>query len=195
MNRLSSARWVWCGSAVVLAGLVLTGCGSGSQESAAGAPASAAATPPAPAAGPGEVLVPVPTAESNRAFLRVSLDKAQFRPADPNNDLGVQVAVLEGDPSKPGFYLVVNRFPPGVMSRPHFHRDERHGLVIKGTWYTGEGEAFTPVPLRAGDYIRHPAGAFHFDGALEEEVVVAISGYGPSSSTVFDGGARFGRVR
>ena len=93
---------------------------------------------------------------------------------------------------------MLNRFPPGVMSRPHFHRDERHGLVIKGTWYTGDGEAFTPektIPLKAGDYMRHPAGAFHYDGALDEEVLVAISGYGPSSTTVFDGGARFGKAR
>jgi hypothetical protein len=36
---------------------------------------------------------------------------------------------------------------------------------------------------------------FHYDGALEEETVVAISGYGPSSTTVFDGSARFGRSR
>jgi hypothetical protein len=42
--------------------------------------------------------------------------------------------------------------------------------------------------------MRHPAGRYHYDGALDEEVLVAISGYGPSSTTVFDGGARFGRA-
>ena len=181
-----------------LASLLVMGCGSGSQESAPGAAAPAVATPPPSAAGPGEELVPVPTAESNREILRVNLDTVEFRPADPSNDLGVQTAIIEGDPAKPGYYLVVNRFPPGVMSRPHFHRDERHVLVIKGLWYTGEGEAFTPektVPLKAGDYMRHAAGRFHYDGALDEETVVAISGYGPSSTTVFDGGARFGRSK
>ena len=181
-----------CGS------VLLIGCGPGQQSAAPEAPPPAPGSPPAIVAGPGEQLVPVPTAESNREIMRVNLDKVEFRPADPSNDLGVQTAIIEGDPAKPGYYLVVNRFPPGVMSRPHFHRDERHVLVIKGLWYTGEGEAFTPdktVPLKAGDYMRHAAGRFHYDGALEEEAVVAISGYGPSSTTVFDGGARFGRSK
>jgi hypothetical protein len=43
--------------------------------------------------------------------------------------------------------------------------------------------------------MRHAAGRFHYDGALEEEAVVAISGYGPSSTTVFDGGTRFAKSR
>ena len=51
------------------------------------------------------------------------------------NTLGVQTAILEGDPSKPGFYLTINRFPPGVMSRPHYHPDERNITVIRGTAY------------------------------------------------------------
>jgi len=194
----SRRRWIATVFAWVLAAAIMAGCTSGGEQGGDAESARAATAPAAEVAGPGEQLVPVPTAESNRQILRVNLDKLEFRPADPDNDVGVQSAVVEGDPTKPGYYLVVNRFPPGVMSRPHFHRDERHGLVIKGTWYTGEGEAFTPdntVPLRPGDYMRHPAGAYHFDGALDEEVLVAISGYGPSSTTVFDGGARFGRVR
>lgn len=198
MKALRSMRSGWCVSALVLTGLAAVGCGSGGQESAPAAPVPAAAAPAGATAGPGETLVPVPTAEAKRELMRVNLDKAEFRPADPSNDLGVQTAILEGDPAKPGYYLVVNRFPAGVMSRPHFHQDERHGLVIKGTWYTGDGEAFTPektIPLKAGDYMRHPAGVFHYDGALEEEVLVAISGYGPSSTTVVDGGVRFGQAR
>jgi quercetin dioxygenase-like cupin family protein len=155
------------------------------------------ATPPAaatPAAGNRQ-------AESGRfpqrPFLRQNLDKLTWT-ATEGNKLGVQTAVLDGDPSKPGFYLIINRFPPGVMSRPHTHPDERHVLVVKGTWYTGEGANWTPdktVGLKAGDYMRHPAGGVHWDGALDEEVLVAISGYGPTSANVVDGGELFGRSR
>ena len=63
---------------------------------------------------------------------------------------------------------------------------------------TGEGDAFTPektVPLKPGDYMRHPAGGHHYDGGLDEEAVVAISGYGPTSATVIDGGELFGKSR
>ena len=84
------------------------------------------------------------------------------------------------------------------MSRPHYHPDERHAIVLRGTWYTDEGDVFRPqqaIPMKVGDYMRHPAGGHHYDGALDEEVIVAISGMGPSGSTVLDGGARFGKSR
>jgi hypothetical protein len=133
----------------------------------------------------------------DREFIRLRLDQFQWR-ATEGNKLGVQTAVLEGDPSKPGFYLTINRFPPGVMSRPHYHPDERNIMVIKGTWYTDEGMEFRPdkaIPMKPGEYMRHPAGGAHYDGALDEEVWVAISGYGPTSATVLDGGELFGKSR
>src|SRR6186997_3254172 len=110
----------------------------------------------------------------SREFIRMNIDKFKWN-ATEGNKLGVQTAVLEGDPSKPGFYLIINRFPPGVMSRPHTHPDERHVLVVKGTWYTGEGPEWAPtktVGLKPGDYMRHPAAGVHWDGALDEEVLV-----------------------
>ena len=133
----------------------------------------------------------------NREFIRLNLDKLKWN-ATENNKLGVQTAVLEGDPSKPGFYLTINRFPPGVMSRPHTHPDERHCVVLKGTWYTGEGKDWTPektVGLKPGEYMRHPSGGLHYDGALDEEVLVLISGYGPTRADVLDHGDLFGRSR
>jgi hypothetical protein len=38
-----------------------------------------------------------------RPFIRVNLDKVTWRPTE-NNTLGVQTAILEGDPSKPGYF-------------------------------------------------------------------------------------------
>ncbi len=133
----------------------------------------------------------------SRDFIRLNIDKFKWT-ATENNKLGVQTAVLEGDPSKPGFYLTINRFPPGVMSRPHTHPDERHCVVIKGTWYTGEGtktwEAAKEIGLKPGEYMRHPSGGLHYDGAHDEEVWVLISGYGPTRADVLDHGELFGRI-
>src|SRR6185503_10384187 len=75
----------------------------------------------------------------DREFLRKQIDGFRWR-ATEGNKLGVETVVLEGDPSKPGYYLTINHFPPGVMSRPHFHGEERYCLVLRGTWYTGEGK-------------------------------------------------------
>jgi len=120
------------------------------------------------------------------------------RRATEGNKLGVETAVVEGDPSKPGYYLTVNHFPAGVMSHPHYHPDERYIIVLRGTWHTDEGEVFRPketVPLKPGDFMRHPKGGPHYDGALDEDTWVAISGYGPTKATVIDGGELFGRSR
>jgi hypothetical protein len=43
-------------------------------------------------------------------------------------------AVLFGDPSKPGPYVVRIKGLPGNMSRPHFHPNDRFFVVLSGTW-------------------------------------------------------------
>lgn len=100
---------------------------------------------------------------------------------------GLQTAIVEGDPSKPGVYVVRVRFPPGVMTRPHRHPEDRLATVISGTWYTGTGTAFEPrrtVSLGPGSFMKHPANAYHYDGAKTESVIVQIVGVGPSD-TIF----------
>ena len=151
---------------------------------------------PAPAA-TAPAAVTLPTGFPERPFVRVQFDKLTWRPTE-GNTLGVETAVVEGDPSKPGYYLTINHFPAGVMSRPHYHPDERYVIVLRGTWYTDEGEVFRPnqaVPLKTGDFMRHPKGGPHYDGGLDEDTWIAISGYGPTKATVIDGGALFGRSR
>ena len=91
-----------------------------------------------------------------------------------------------GDPAKPGMYVYRNRFAPGQTSRPHFHDQDRYVTVIKGTWWTGEGDVFQPdkmVPIKTGGFMFHPAGFHHYDGAKDEEVIVQIMGMGPVQTT------------
>jgi quercetin dioxygenase-like cupin family protein len=96
----------------------------------------------------------------------------------------VQVTVF-GDPAKPGLYAIRRRFKPGEMSRPHYHDKDRLVTVIKGTWYTGEGDVYDPAkttPIKTGGFMLHPAGLHHFDGAKDQEVIVQIIGMGPVST-------------
>ena len=95
-------------------------------------------------------------------------------------------AVLFGDPSKPGPYVVRLKWLPGNMSRPHFHPNDRFFVVISGTWWMGTGEKFDPdatVPAPAGSYVIHYAGKVHYDGAKDEETVIQVWGMGPATST------------
>ena len=182
---------------VSLGMLLLSACGGGEPAST---PAAAENAPPAAAATADDDAprtVTLPTRYPDRPFVRVEFDKLQWRPTE-GNTLGVETAVVEGDPSKPGYYLTINHFPAGVMSRPHYHPDERYIIVLRGTWYTDEGQEFRPnqtLPLKPGDFMRHPAGGPHYDGALDEDTWVAISGYGPTHATVVDGGELFGKSR
>jgi quercetin dioxygenase-like cupin family protein len=99
---------------------------------------------------------------------------------------GPQQAVIFGDPSKPGVYVLRVKFPPGFHSWPHFHSQDRHAVVIKGTWWNGQGEKLdfnAARPVEAGSYVFHPAGKVHWDGAGEEETIIQITGIGPVETT------------
>jgi hypothetical protein len=94
-------------------------------------------------------------------------------------------AILFGDPSKPGPYVVRLKWLPGNMSRPHFHPNDRFFTVISGTWWVGTGEKFDPestVPVPAGSYVVHYGQKIHYDGAKGEECVIQVWGVGPATS-------------
>lgn len=95
-------------------------------------------------------------------------------------------AVLAGDPSKPGLYVVMNKWLPGNMSRPHWHPNDRFITVLKGTWWVGTGDKFDPdatVPMPAGSFVTHYGKEVHYDGAKEGEAWLLIVGEGPATST------------
>jgi len=122
------------------------------------------------------------SAPSDRDFLVVSPEKIVWKDAGR----GVKIAVIYGDPSKPGHYVIRAHFPPGVMSSPHFHGEDRHVTVIQGTWHAGKDDSWDPQAteaLKAGTYMYHPAGGVHYDGGGEEGAIVQIIGMGPSKTT------------
>jgi len=91
-------------------------------------------------------------------------------------------ALLFGDPSKPGPYVMRVKWLPGNMSRPHTHSTDRFFVVISGTWWVGSGTKFDPdstVPVKPGSYVIHHAGQAHYDGAKGEETVIQVWGEGP----------------
>lgn len=99
---------------------------------------------------------------------------------------GNQQAVLVGDPAKPGLYVVMLRWLPGNMSRPHFHPNDRFITVLSGTWWMGSGARFDPdstVPVPTGTFVTHFGGQVHYDGAKDEPAVLLIFGDGPGTST------------
>ena len=104
--------------------------------------------------------------------------------------VGPEQAVLFGDPSKPGVYVIRVHFPPGFHSNPHFHSQDRHATVIKGVWWNGTGDKLDfkqARPIKAGSYVLHPAGGVHWDGAGDEDTIIQIIGVGPVETTAVAG--------
>ena len=108
-------------------------------------------------------------------------------PWGPVNAAGAQTAVVVGDPAKPGFYMVYNKWTKGNhFSRPHFHPNDRYIVVLQGTWWVGSGPKFDPAnttAMPAGSFITHFAKQVHWDGAKDEDTVLLIMGEGPATST------------
>ena len=124
-------------------------------------------------------------AELNPAALLYQLPD-QIRWSAPSA-AGSQNAVLVGDPSKPGLYLVRNKWLKGNhFSRPHFHPNDRFITVLSGTWRMGSGTNFDPdnsMPLPAGTFVTHFGKEVHWDGAKDEDASLLIFGEGPGTST------------
>lgn len=124
-------------------------------------------------------------------------DEKGFVILQPGEEVWQEIAGLEGvsymkvygEPSQPGIYVVRIRFAPWTMTKPHFHGEDRLVVIVKGTWYAGTDTQFDPeaaTPIRQGGYMLHPSGGVHFDGAKAQEVVLQITGVGPSSTTFLE---------
>lgn len=99
---------------------------------------------------------------------------------------GAETATLVGDPSKPGLYVVLQKWLPHNNSRPHFHPNDRYITVLSGTWWVNTGAKYDPdgmKPVHAGAFVTHYAKEIHYDGAKDEECILEIVGMGPASAT------------
>jgi hypothetical protein len=96
---------------------------------------------------------------------------------------GAKLAVLEGDPSKEGPFVMRLRLPDGYRLAPHTHPKPKRVTVIAGTFYIGTGEKFDPKmaqPMPTGSYGTWPAGMKHFVWT-EGVTVIQLHGFGPWS--------------
>jgi quercetin dioxygenase-like cupin family protein len=93
-----------------------------------------------------------------------------------------RLAVVVGEPSAPGPYVIRVKVPRGVKLMPHRHPEDRVYTVISGVFYIGLGEQFDANQLRAfppGSVIVLPGNTFHFHWARSGEYVSQVTGIGP----------------
>lgn len=94
---------------------------------------------------------------------------------------GAKMAVLEGDPTKEGPFVVRFQFPDGYHVPPHTHPKTERVTVISGALYLATGEALdrgSTKKLPAGSFGYWPAGMKHTAWS-EGETVIQLHGVGP----------------
>jgi quercetin dioxygenase-like cupin family protein len=106
-------------------------------------------------------------------------------PVGPTN---LQSAVLFGDPSKPGVYVIRIKYAAGAKVMPHWHPDAvRTATVLSRTYYFAVGEQWDESKMRpypVGTFVSEPATTPHYAWAKDGEVVVQFMGLGPTGITM-----------
>jgi hypothetical protein len=94
---------------------------------------------------------------------------------------GAKMAVLEGDPSKDGFFTIRLLMPDGYRVAPHWHPKTERLTIISGTVNLGTGDRFDTTAakaLPAGTYSSMPPKMTHF-AWMTSETVLQLSSIGP----------------
>lgn len=106
-------------------------------------------------------------------------------PAPPVFRPGAQGAVITGDPSQPGPYVVRMKAPAGYTIMPHWHPTNENVTVLSGTVAMGMGDTVdtkTAKVLTPGSFMLVPAESHHFMVA-RTEAIIQVHGVGPFSIT------------
>jgi quercetin dioxygenase-like cupin family protein len=93
-----------------------------------------------------------------------------------------RLAVLVGDPQKPGPYVIRVRLPMGTQMMPHKHPEDRVYTVLSGIFYIGLGDEFDEQKLIAfapGSLVVLPGGQPHFHCAKSGEYITQVTAIGP----------------
>lgn len=127
---------------------------------------------------------------TNEGQIFISPEDIKWVAAPPSMPRGAKIAVLQGDPGKPGPFVMRLMVPPGYKIAPHWHTQDESLTVISGTLYFGAGDkietskAHTVTP-----------GSFHFLSGKDHhylvaksEAVIQINGSGPFDVTYISPG-------
>ncbi len=111
----------------------------------------------------------------------VSAEQVSWTPGPPSLPAGAQAAVLHGDPTKEGLFVMRLKVPAGYSIAPHTHPQPEIVTVVSGAFNVGMGETADKAKaqrLPAGSFFAFDPGMAHY-AHVDEETVVQISSTGP----------------
>jgi hypothetical protein len=109
-------------------------------------------------------------------------DAIKWGPPPPSLPPGSRVAIVVGDPSKPGLpYVLRAKLPDGYKVPPHWHPSYENVTVLRGTLLIGKGEKLdrsATEELPAGSFCHLPKTMRHF-AIAKGETIIQAHGIGP----------------
>ena len=123
-------------------------------------------------------------------FHAIHSEDIQWRPF-PAFPPEARLAILVGDPAKPGPYVIRVKLPAGTRMMPHKHPEDRIYTVLSGVFYIGLGEVFDETKLVAyapGSVVVLPGGQPHFHWAKSGEYITQVTAIGPLGLSYIDPG-------
>lgn len=118
---------------------------------------------------------------SQPAMIMITPTDIAWADVPPALPPGAKIAVLEGDPFKPGPYSLRLKMPANYKIPAHWHTMIERVTVISGTMNAGMGDKLDIAQGKAfpaESFIFIPAKMNHFAWA-DEETIVQINGDGP----------------
>lgn len=112
-------------------------------------------------------------------------DEIQWREGPPSIPPGAKFAVLEGNPTKDGPFVLRLRLPDGYRIAPHTHPKTECVTVISGTFHLGMGDKFDRAKgmrMPAGTFGTWQPGMKHYAWATGE-TIIQLHGVGPWTIT------------
>jgi quercetin dioxygenase-like cupin family protein len=105
----------------------------------------------------------------------------KWGPVPPSLPAGAEAAVLYGDPTQEGMFVLRIKAPKGYRIPPHTHPKPEVITVISGKFNLGMGpkaDRASVESLPAGSFSSMPPGVAHY-GFVDEDSVVQINATGP----------------
>jgi hypothetical protein len=127
------------------------------------------------------LLAALPAGALAMDHIAVQPNALKWGPAPPGLPPGAQVAVVSGDPSGDGPYVIRAKMPSGYKVPPHFHPTAENVTVLSGTFHIAMGDTFDTKKgeaLKTGGFVRAEKDMHHYAWA-SGPTVIQVHGMGP----------------
>jgi len=121
-------------------------------------------------------------------YIAVTLPDIKWNDA-PSIGAGAKAAVIDGDPTLSGSFVMRLKVPPKTTIKVHTHPADENVTVLSGTLYFAAGDKFDTKAAKAfgaGSYFSIGKGNPMFAFTTDKEAILQVHGNGPWGVSYLD---------